>query len=356
MLNLKEECNISFYNEIATLNDKKSVYLVQHQLTGKIYVKKMLENYNGKVYDTIKSHPHHNIAKIYDVFQIDEYLMIIEEYINGMTLEELLEERGSLNEEDTRALLLQLCDALEHIHQCTPPVIHRDIKLSNVMVSNDGIVKLIDFNVSRIFKEKDAQDTVIMGTAGYAAPEQYGFKQTDARSDIYSLGILMNYLLTGKHPNEEIHKGEWGRIIKKCIFIDPNHRYKSVLKLKGALKKPHCGNKNSFSGRPFLPLPGFRSKELWKMIIALFGYAMIVFLALNMENNLSPLMNIVDKIMIMAVFLSYVSLYTNYLGVKEMLPLVNHRMTALRILGYVIYPFIMLIFYAIIIGGLGTFL
>ena len=94
---------------------------------------------------------------------------------------------------------------------------------------------LIDFDASRIFKSNTNQDTQILGTTGYAAPEQYGIAQTDERADIYSLGVLLNIMLTGKHPSKELASGRLGRIVQKCTMVNPEKRYKSVLYLMEAL-------------------------------------------------------------------------------------------------------------------------
>ena len=102
------------------------------------------------------------------------------------------------------------------------------------MIEKTGRVVLIDFNASR--KESPAgKDTVIMGTVGYASPEQLGLSQTDARTDIYAAGVLLNVMLTGKHPSESFAKGRVGRIVRKCTAINPDDRYQSADKLALAL-------------------------------------------------------------------------------------------------------------------------
>ena len=127
------------------------------------------------------SSPH--VPQIFEVIQDQEDTIIIEEYIHGETLASYLERGGIFSLQDTVSVLLQLCEALEAIHSCG--IIHRDIKPANILLNN-GRVVLIDFDAARQYQQNRQKDTVYMGTEGYAAPEQYGFSQTDSRSDIYS--------------------------------------------------------------------------------------------------------------------------------------------------------------------------
>ena len=124
---------------------------------------------------------------------------------------------------------MELCQALTILH--SNEIIHRDIKPENIIVTQEGDVKLIDFDISRIGNNNAKKDTVILGTTGFAAPEQYGIAQTDERSDIYSIGILINVMLTGDHPSKKMCKGKWQKIVNKCTKINPDERYQSVKEL-----------------------------------------------------------------------------------------------------------------------------
>ena len=155
----------------------------------------------------------------------------MEEYIQGDTLFYLLE-GDVLSLEDTRRLGKQLCHALWVLHSAG--VIHRDIKPENVIIRGRDAV-LIDFDASRIHKPDETDDTIILGTNGYAAPEQYGISQTDARTDIYSMGVLLNVALTGKHPSQTLVPGRMGRVIQRCTMVSPEKRYASILTLMDAL-------------------------------------------------------------------------------------------------------------------------
>ena len=161
----------------------------------------------------------------------DGIVAVLEEYIQGDSLAYLLE--GALfSHAEARKITMQLCNALWVLHKLG--AVHRDIKPENVIIRGSEAI-LIDFDASRIFKSDTNQDTQILGTTGYAAPEQYGIAQTDERADIYSLGVLLNIMLTGKHPSKELASGRLGRIVQKCAMVNPEKRYKSVLYLMEAL-------------------------------------------------------------------------------------------------------------------------
>ncbi|MEG1481727.1 serine/threonine-protein kinase, partial [Clostridium sp.] len=242
MESLVMEFKISQYEELTKLNenDKSKIYLVKNKKDNKIYIKKVLTNYNIKIYEILRGMDLKNIPKIYDIFVNDDNLIIIEEYINGNTLKDILDTSGLLKEDVVIDYIISLCDTLNELHKLNPPIIHRDIKPSNIIVSNDNVVKLIDFDVSREFKENRSEDTVIQGTEEYAPPEQFGFIQTDGRSDIYSTGILMNVLTTKEYPKNKMNDGYLKNIIKKCTQFSPKDRYQSILDLKEDLRVLKC--------------------------------------------------------------------------------------------------------------------
>ena len=146
------------------------------------------------------SHP--NLPRVYAFFNENGRSYLVMHFIRGKTLGQLMTEgdRSCLPVEDTLNYALQLCDALSYLHQQTPPVIFRDLKPSNVMVTAKGNIYLIDFGIARVFKQGLSHDTQKLGTPGFASPEQYGSGQTGPRSDLYSLGATLHYCLTGKDP------------------------------------------------------------------------------------------------------------------------------------------------------------
>ena len=147
---------------------------------------------------------HLNLPQVIDVFEEWGKHYLVMEYIEGQTLEKIVEGTGCpLPEPRVLAWAEQLCDVLAYLHAQAPPIIYRDLKPANVMEENQTeVVKLIDFGIARFHKMGKTRDTVAIGTPGYAPPEQYGKGQSDARSDVYALGVVLHQLLTGYDPSQ----------------------------------------------------------------------------------------------------------------------------------------------------------
>lgn len=197
--------------------------------------------------DLMKKLDHPALPRIVDIINDAETICIIMDYIEGETLEKIISEYGAQPEETVIGWAMQLCDALQYLHSQKPPIIYRDMKPANVMLNPEGNLKVIDFGIAREYKEKSLADTTTLGTRGYCPPEQYG-KQTDARSDIYALGMTMHHLLTGQDPrlpgyeyaSIRQYRSELSssleRIVDKCVAIDPENRYQSCSELMYALQ------------------------------------------------------------------------------------------------------------------------
>ena len=172
-----------------------------------------------------------NLPNIYDVINLSNGQIVFEEFIDGVTVAEVMES-GKYRYRGAKNVLSAVCDALTVLH--TNGLVHRDVKPENAMVDKNGRVVLIDFNASRRVSNASS-DTVVMGTVGYASPEQLGVNQSDGRADIYALGIMLNVMLCGKHPSEKMLGGKKGKIVRKCTAVNPDERYKTVVKFKEAL-------------------------------------------------------------------------------------------------------------------------
>ncbi len=197
------------------------------------------------------SHP--NLPHIYDAFNERGRSYLVMDFVDGKTLLQLLKESGfrPLPVAQVLGYALQLCDVLAYLHQQHPPIIFRDLKPTNVMVTANGHVFLIDFGIARIFKEGQEQDTALLGSPGYAAPEQHGSAQTNPRSDLYSLGATLHCCLTGRDP---YHAGdrftfppvrqynpqapvELDQLIQRLLALDERQRPASAVEVGQALVK-----------------------------------------------------------------------------------------------------------------------
>lgn len=191
---------------------------------------------------------HPALPRIVDIIDNGQTIYVIMDYIEGESLGKILKEYGAQPQEQILDWAKQLCDVLEYLHSQKPPIIYRDMKPDNVMLKPEGNLKVIDFGIAREYKEKNLADTTILGTRGYAPPEQHGSRQTDVRSDIYALGMTMHHLLTGADPRNADYmyapirqwnlelSGGLERIIDKCTALDPEDRYQNCSELMYALE------------------------------------------------------------------------------------------------------------------------
>lgn len=151
----------------------------------------------------MKKLDHPTLPRIVDIIDQDSTIYIVMDYIEGESLNKVLDAYGAQPQDAVIEWAKQLSEVLDYLHTRKPPVIYRDMKPANIMLKPDGTIRLIDFGIAREYKEGSTGDTEIIGTRGYAAPEQFGEKgQTDARTDIYSLGVTLYHLVTGKNPAE----------------------------------------------------------------------------------------------------------------------------------------------------------
>ena len=188
---------------------------------------------SGKI---LKSLDHPALPKQVATFEDERMVVDVRSYIEGIPLDRYAH-MNDLEEQEIVQICIELCDVLAYLHHRDEPVIHRDIKPQNVIMRSDGGVALIDFDIARVFRAGNEADTLFFGTVAYAPPEQYGFAQTDARADIYSLGVLLRYLLTGsprENKNVRVYR-PLANIIAKCTAFDPAKRYADVNQVKKAL-------------------------------------------------------------------------------------------------------------------------
>src|SRR6266704_2200175 len=181
---------------------------------------------------------HPNLPSIYDHFSEAGRWYLVMDFIEGETLEERLnkEPEGRLSVEEAQRIGIQLCTVLGYLHGRQPPIIFRDLKPANIMMTPDGHLYLIDFGIARHFKPGQAKDTIAFGSPGYAAPEQYGKAQTTARSDIYSLGANLHQLLTGI----DLHKLHFNLLLfnnKAVPHLQLKHVLLAQFSIRSCLRK-----------------------------------------------------------------------------------------------------------------------
>ena len=207
-----------------------TVSVVRHKKSGTRYVFHRYSG-SGEVYRRLLPVLCPHLPQIMEAAEQDGQTAVLEEYVQGDTLAELLM-GARLTEREARQVTMQLCQALHVLHSMG--AVHRDVKPENVILRGSDAV-LIDFDAARIYKDESESDTQVLGTTGFAAPEQYGIFQSDERADIFSLGVLLNIMLTGKHPSREMAAGKMGRIVRKCTMTAPEQRYQSARALMEVL-------------------------------------------------------------------------------------------------------------------------
>ena len=212
---------------------------------------------------------HPALPRIVDIIDNGITIYVVMDYIEGESLDKILNEYGTQSEEKVIEWAMQIADALSYLHGQKPPIIYRDMKPANVMLKPEGNIKIIDFGIAREYKEQSLADTTVLGTKGYAPPEQYS-GQTDPRSDIYALGMTMHHLLTGADPRSGeayVPVRQWNPalsegievIIDKCVQPAAEHRYQNCADLMYDLEHPDLITK------------GFKRqqrKKLWTFIVA----------------------------------------------------------------------------------------
>lgn len=208
-------------------SDKTKIWLVNETSSSRKFLLKVI-NRTGLLYPQIAEIKNAALPEIYHVEENGAETYVVEEFLQGSDLQTYLELRGSLDEQTAARLAIEICDCLAELHHWH--IIHRDIKPSNLFLTDAGEFKLIDFDAARLEKPGRFADTYMIGTPGFAAPEQYGFHQTDERTDIYSLGLTLKLLL-----GYENYRGFLSPVLAKCIEFDPNKRFDSVQSLKRAI-------------------------------------------------------------------------------------------------------------------------
>lgn len=351
-----DEFRLSEYQDYGMLAQKDHIHLVRHKVTGKICVKKQLESMQKEVQEFRRSNPREYFPKIYEIVEDNGKILLIEEYIEGMNLEEYMMGEA-LEEEHAANIAIQIGLGLKSLHDYVPMIIYRDLKPENIMITPEGNVKLIDFDISRKYQEGKLRDTELLGTVGYAAPEQFGYFQTDNRTDIFAFGLVFNAMLTGDFSAHNLTKGKYEKMIQKCIALNPDARYQ---KMDEILKELQPENRDAWEQESPVQetigeenrqvaswvLPGFRTRTPWKMLVAGVTYLMILWIGLTLEvtSEIPAVYQTVDlwlnRVLLLVSQFFTVFLAFNYRGTSEKIPFYRSEHIVIRIASFIVTWFV----------------
>lgn len=365
-----KEYKLSTYQDYGPLGNKEHIHLVRSRITGKICVKKILGKDQREMIDFRKNHGSVYFPDILEVLEDEVQLIVIEEYIEGITLEEYMMGEA-LPETEAIKIARQICEALQLLHSSSPMIIYRDLKAENVMLTSEGKVKLVDFDISRKYQEGKKRDTKLLGTAEYAAPEQFGYFQTDNRTDIYAFGVLFNYMLTGKFPVEFVTEGTFEEVVRKCIELEPGKRYQSVDEILGVIPQESIQDetKKEFMEENLIDepkkswkLPGFRTGRFWNKVIAVFGYGFIFWFGTTVEfmdanDVIYPAGKLwLNRIMFTIAQFAAVLFNFNYRGILEEVPFVKKLPVFFRVILFGVSWFLFVVLAVLATAGVEAIL
>lgn len=260
---------------------------VHHDDTPITFVLKEMNEKRAAVYEALCSMWNPYIAETYEVIRIDDKYIVVTEYVcaegsdkETLTLSQYVKQQGALDKKAALSICIQICEGLEMFHK--NGFVHRDLKPDNIMISSCTgdipQIKIIDFGGAKAVDIRSLSDTTVVGTLGYQAPETIS-SFADNRSDIYSIGCILNFMLTGQEPGlERYNENHYiTAIIEKAANEDPSHRYSDVIALKKALQ--HELGTHLIDRIPILrAMPGFRTHTLWKELLAAFSYISMIFI------------------------------------------------------------------------------
>ena len=335
------------------------------------YVQKIVPKYQKSIYEYLITNHISNTPKIYNLKESNNNLIVLCEYINGNTLTDFLNdlflnktcllqtnnhftfENKQINNDfdchnsNNKDLILHKKNIIKlfykhiytlldvvHNFQKSKIIIHRDIKPDNIIITKDYELYLIDFDTAKVYEENKTKDTHLLGSEGYAAPEQYGFGSSNKSTDIYAIGKVMNDYID-IIDDEKLSK-KILPIIDKCCKIDYKDRYQSIGHIKSDLFRAE-------HNILFLAIPGFRSNKSFHMAIATFFYILLFYVCFfNTYINIGAL-----NICIFISILSFIFIFFNYLDVHRFLPFAKSKNLILRYLSTFLYSLIIPVVYIV---------
>lgn len=385
-MTLEEKMRLSYYRNISVLDEEHAVIVVQHTETKALYLRKELDNYQIDIFKKLMTAPVPNMPRIVEAVEDAGKLIVIESYITGKTLQQQLDAQGVFPPDKARSICIQLCNIVGRLHAMN--IIHRDIKPDNIILGDDGVLKLLDLDAAKVYKQGESRDTQLIGTREYAAPEQYGFGSSSPATDVYAIGVLLNVLVAGTYPGISLTSDpELKAIIQKCTRMEPAERFPSALELRSALTgdsaKVSAGRISADKTAPpqaapvvsapdhapapfaagaavkglrrFLP-PGFRTMKVWKILVASAYYAFLAYLFYRMltdEYEVSSQSDVFLAAVGMLIFgLSIPVFLCNYLNIWKPFHIERRKTPFLRYLSAVVWEAI----FCVVFLGLWRFL
>lgn len=260
-----------------------STAVVENVVTNEIMLRKFFPRNILPLMQKISQLSNPYLLKIYDAMDDGINCVVLMEYVQGENLDAILQFNPFFAQQNAVRWTEQICSATSSLHNAG--IIHRDINPNNVMVDRAGNIRLIDFNISREMKNSQSRDTTIMGTPGYTSPEQFGFQETDERTDVYSIGVLLNVMLTGCLPSAALAQSYFGDIVMKATKISREERFKNPLELSYAVTHKGKERLKSPVAKIICSIPGFRTLKVWKMLIALPFYFLYFYMLIRLIDT-----------------------------------------------------------------------
>ncbi|MCR5202445.1 MAG: protein kinase [Lachnospiraceae bacterium] len=288
MLSMEDRYKLSCYPEVTEIDRRKGITIVKNVDTDQLFIKKIRPKTMLPVYKRLRELSLSMCPLIEEILVDDRHIVVIEEYIGGRSLDKYIGDNG-LEKLDLNVVVTGIINNLRIMHEMNPPIIHRDLKPSNIMVTSDKRIMFTDLDTFREYDGDKEQDTYYMGTQGFAAPEQYGFRESDGRADIYSFGVVLNILLTGGFPDKKKPANGFREVVEKCIELKPEDRYRDIYELSEdlyilKLLDDYDGKKKSniksvlfgYSKKREKYPVGYRKGKLLNMIIATVVYLAVI--------------------------------------------------------------------------------
>ncbi len=235
-------------------SEDSSTFLVKETVTGILCVLKWGRNRQAEflrnemeIMEKMADRKLSGIPKTYRIFEENGEVYLVREYIEGMSLAQMVLQKGGISEAEICRISRKICQTAEQFQNPDEPMIHRDIKPENIVVTPGGEVVFIDFGTMRSYKKDGSRDTFVVGTRGTAAPEQYGYIQTDQRTDVYAIGQTMLYMVSESYEKNQLSECAVSRrmkkIIEKACSFEPDKRYGDAAQLRRAVEKCQANNR-----------------------------------------------------------------------------------------------------------------